>query len=149
LATDWPRAKTPRILSIVDTHSRSYPATDPRFTNRGEDVMQALGRVCSPTGNPMAIRMDHGSQFISNDHDRGPMPRMQHGTSHGPIARQAGGAPLQRGKSTGNGFNEAFNGRLRIEGLNRHWFLTLTDVRETFVDWCRHNIEDESHSAIG
>ena len=28
-----------RILTIVDTHSRFCPATDPRFTYRGEDVV--------------------------------------------------------------------------------------------------------------
>jgi len=31
-----------RILTIVDIHSRFCPATDPRFSCRGEDVVQAL-----------------------------------------------------------------------------------------------------------
>jgi putative transposase len=31
-----------RILNIVDTHSRYTPATDPRFSYRGEDVVQTL-----------------------------------------------------------------------------------------------------------
>ena len=35
-----------RILTIVDIHSRYCPAADPRFTYRGEDVVQTLERVC-------------------------------------------------------------------------------------------------------
>ena len=33
-----------RILTIVDTHSRYAPATDPRSSYRGEDVVQTLER---------------------------------------------------------------------------------------------------------
>ena len=35
-----------RILTIVDTHSRYAPATDSRFSYRGEDAVQTLERVC-------------------------------------------------------------------------------------------------------
>lgn len=38
--------RTLRILTIVGTHSRYAPATDPRFNYRGEDVVQTLERVC-------------------------------------------------------------------------------------------------------
>lgn len=31
-----------RILTVVDTHSRYWPATEARFTYRGEDVVQTL-----------------------------------------------------------------------------------------------------------
>jgi putative transposase len=56
-----------RILNIVDTHSRYCPATDPRFTYRGEDVVQTLERVCGRIGYPKTIRVDNGSEFISRD----------------------------------------------------------------------------------
>lgn len=39
-----------RILTVVDTHSRFCPAADPRFAYRGEDVVQALERVCKQIG---------------------------------------------------------------------------------------------------
>ncbi len=39
-----------RVLTIVDTHSRYAPATDPRFSYRGEDVVQTLERVCQEVG---------------------------------------------------------------------------------------------------
>ncbi|KDB02800.1 integrase [Defluviimonas sp. 20V17] len=48
-----------RILTIVDTHSRFSPAVDPRFTYRGEDVVQTLERVCACIGHPKIIRVDN------------------------------------------------------------------------------------------
>lgn len=47
------------ILTIVDTHSRLCPATDPRFTYSVEDVVQALERVCDLIGYPKTIRVDN------------------------------------------------------------------------------------------
>ena len=56
-----------RILTIVDTHSRLCPATDARFTYRGEDVVQTLEKVCRQIGYPKTIRVDNGepSSFLA------------------------------------------------------------------------------------
>lgn len=56
-----------RVLTIADTHSRYEPATDPRFSYRGEDVVATLERVCRDIGYPKTIRVDNGSGFISRD----------------------------------------------------------------------------------
>jgi Integrase core domain len=48
-----------------------------------------------------------------------------------------------------NAFIEAFNGRLRAECLNTHWFLTLADAREKLEDWRSYYNEDRPHGAIG
>lgn len=50
-------------------HSRLCPVTDPRFTYRGEDVVQTLERVCGRIGYPKTIRVDNGSESISRDLD--------------------------------------------------------------------------------
>jgi len=34
------------------------------------------------------------------------------------------------GKPTDNAFIEAFNGRLRAECLNAHWFMSLADAQQ-------------------
>ena len=39
------------------------------------------------------------------------------------------------GKPTDNAFIEAFNGRLRQECLNQHWFLSLADARSKIEAW--------------
>jgi len=41
-----------RILTVIDTYSRFSPAIDPRFSYRGEDVVQTLERVCKSIGYP-------------------------------------------------------------------------------------------------
>ena len=48
-----------RILTIVDTFSRFSPATDPRFSYKGEDVVQTLEQVCHEVGYPRTIRVDN------------------------------------------------------------------------------------------
>ena len=53
------------------------------------------------------------------------------------------------GKPTDNAFTEAFNGRLRAECLNAHWFLTLADAREKLEAWRRYYNEERPHGAIG
>lgn len=46
-----------RILTIVDIQSRYAPAIDPRFSYRGEDVVQTLERVCQAVGYPETNRV--------------------------------------------------------------------------------------------
>jgi len=53
------------------------------------------------------------------------------------------------GKPTDNAFIESFNGRLRAECLNTHWFLTLDDARKKLENWRRDYNELRPHSAIG
>ncbi len=48
-----------RILAVVDTHSRFCPVVDPRFSYRGEDVVQMLEEVCRRIGYPNTIRVDN------------------------------------------------------------------------------------------
>ena len=126
-----------RILTIVDTHSRFCLAAEPRFSYRGEDVVQTLERVCAGTGYPKTIRVDNGSEFVSRDLD---------------LWAYANDVTLdfsRPGKPTDNGFIEAFNSKLRAECLNAHWFMSLADAREKLKDWRKHYNEDRPHSAIG
>lgn len=126
-----------RILTIVDTHSRYCPATDVRFSYRGEDVVQSLERVCRKVGYPKTIRVDNGSEFISRDLDLWA------------YARQVTLEFSRPGKPTDNGFIEAFNSKLRAECLNAHWFMSLADAAKKLEDWRRHYNDDRPHSAIG
>lgn len=126
-----------RVLTVVDIFSRYAPVIDPRFSYRGEDVVQTLERVCATTGHPATIRVDQGSEFVSRDLD---------------LWAYANGVTLdfsRPGKPTDNAFIEAFNGRFRAECLNAHWFLSLEDAREKMEDWCKYYNEERPHGAIG
>ena len=126
-----------RVLTVVDTFSRFSPIIDPRFSYRAEDVVRALETKCAATGYPKTIRVDQGSEFVSRDLDLWAYTR---------------GVTLdfsRPGKPTDNAFIEAFNGRLRAECLNTHWFLTLDDARTKMEDWRRYYNEERPHGAIG
>ena len=102
-----------RMLTVVDTYSRYCPVIDPRFNYRGEDVVNTLERVCSETGYPKVIRVDQGTEFVSRDMDLWAYQK-------GVILDFS-----RPGKPTDNAFIEAFNGRLRAECLNTHWFMSM------------------------
>ncbi|MBI1248867.1 transposase [bacterium] len=53
------------------------------------------------------------------------------------------------GKPTDNAFIESFNGRLRQECLNQHWFLSLADAQEKIDSWRTDYNETRPHSALG
>ena len=126
-----------RVLTVVDTFSRYAPVIDPRFTYRGEDVVQTLEKVCSKAGYPSTIRVDQGSEFVSRDLD---------------LWAYTNGVTLdfsRPGKPTDNAFIEAFNGRFRAECLNAHWFMCIEDAREKMEDWRKYYNEVRPHGAIG
>ena len=119
-----------RVLTIVDTFSRFSPVVDPRFSYKGEDVVQTLERICRNVGYPKTIRVDQGSEFISRDLDLWAYQR---------------GVVLdfsRPGKPTDNGFIESFNGKFRAECLNTHWFMNLDDARTKMEEWRRDYNED-------
>jgi putative transposase len=126
-----------RILTVVDIFSRYAPVIDPRFSYRAEDLVGTLERVCSKAGYPAMIRVDQGTEFVSRDLD---------------LWAYTNGVTLdfsRPGKPTDNAFIEAFNGRLRAECLNAHWFMSLEDAREKLEDWRKYYNEQRPHGAIG
>ena len=126
-----------RILTIIDTFSRYSPATDPRFSYKGEDVVQTLERVCRKIGYPKSIRVDNGSEFISRDLDLWAYQK-------GVILDFS-----RPGKPTDNAFIESFNGKFRQECLNAHWFMSLDDARMKMEEWREDYNNVRPHSAIG
>lgn len=126
-----------RVLTVVDTFSHFSPLFDPRFSDRGEDLVQTLEATFAVVGYPKTIRVDQGSKFISRDLDLWAYRR---------------GVTLDFSppdKLTDNAYIEAFNGRFRTECLNAHWFLTIVDAREKLEEWRRYDNEVRPHGAIG
>ena len=126
-----------RVLTIVDTFWRFSPATDPKFSDRGEDVVHTLKRICGKVGYPKSIRVDQGSEFVSRDLDLWAYQR-------GVILDFS-----RPGKPTDNAYIESLNGKSRAECLNTHWFMSLDDARSKMEEWRRDYNEVRPHSAIG
>jgi transposase InsO family protein len=56
---------------------------------------------------------------------------------------------IQPGKPVQNCFIESFNGTLRDECLNLHWFLSLADARRTIECWRKDYNSVRPHSSLG
>ena len=44
------------VLTVVDTFSRYAPVIDPRFSDRGEDVVATLEKACAALCTPHPVR---------------------------------------------------------------------------------------------
>ena len=83
------------------------------------------------------IRVDNGSEFISRDLD---------------LWAYVNDVTLdfsRPGKPTDNAYIESFNGRLRDECLNEHWFLTPAPAQAIIEAWRREYNEERPKKALG
>jgi putative transposase len=100
-------------------------------------VTDVLDEVIAGRGEPRTIQLDNGTEFTSNHFDAWAYLR---------------GITLdfiQPGKPVENAYIESFNGRLRDECLNSHWFQSLDDARRAIQDWRRDYNHVRPHSALG
>ena len=135
--TNWPPVRRSACSQSWTRSAGSRPSSIRGSAIGPKTWLRALEGACASTGYPKTIRVDQGSEFVSRDLD---------------LWAYAKGVTLdfsRPGKPTDNAFIEAFNGRLRAECLNAHWFLTLADAREKLEDWRKYYNEDRPHGAIG
>ena len=83
---------------------------------RGEDVARVCNQLVARRGAPKCVLVDNGSEFSGQTLD---LWAYHHGVQ----------IDFSRpGKPTDNCFIETFNGSLRDECLNVHWFESLEDL---------------------
>ncbi len=127
-----------RLFNAVDDFSREAIAMDVDTSITALLVARILDRVAAQRGAyPSAIVCDNGPEFASRELDRW---AHQHGVRLDFI---------DRGKPVQNCFIESFNGRVRDECLNLHWFVDLADARRTVAAWMREYNEERRHSSLG
>ena len=125
-----------RMLMVVDCCSRESLAIHVGQSLKGEDVASVLSQIVAQRGKPQTIKSDNGSEFISKVMDKWAYER---------------GIELdfsRPGKPTDNAMVESFNGRLRQECLNEHWFMSLDDAQSKIEAWRGHYNETRPHSAL-
>jgi putative transposase len=126
-----------RALTLLDIYTREALAITVDQGIKGEQVVAVLEAIAARRGAPRRIRVDNGPEFVSNALDRW---AYLHGVT----------LDFSRpGKPTDNAFVESFNGRLREECLNAHWFLSLEDARGKIEAWRTFYNESRPHSALG
>ena len=125
-----------RALTLIDAFTRECLAIMVDQNIRGEQVVQTVAYVSRLRGTQRRIQVDNGPEFISKVLDR---------WAYEHRVELAFSRP---GKPTDNAHIEAFNGRLRQECLNQHWFLSLADAQTKIEAWRIAYNESRPHGAL-
>ena len=125
-----------RMLTVVDTYTRESLAIEVDTSLSGARVARVLDRVIGERAVPGEIVMDNGPELTSKALDQWAYERGVR------LRFIAPGKPQQ------NGFCESFNGKLRDECLNEHWFTTLYDAREKVESWRVEYNRERPHSSL-
>lgn len=125
-----------RALTVVDVYTRECLAIEAGRRLTGDDVVRILNRLGYTRGTPKRLYCDNGSEFTSHILDLW--------AYHNQVTIEFS----RPGKPTDNGHIESFNGRLRDECLNAHWFHNLTDAKDKIETWRRDYNEVRPHRAL-
>ena len=126
-----------RALTVVDVFTREGLAIEVGQSLKGEDVVRVLSRICSQRGVPKTLFCDNGSEFTSQAMD---------------LWAYRVGVQIdfsRPGKPTDNAYVESFNGTLRAECLDAHWFTTLAEAKHIIEAWRQEYNESRPHRAHG
>lgn len=112
-----------RILNILDTCTRECIAVEIDRSLGGNRVVRVLEALKAARPLPKEIIVDNGPEFRSKALDAW--------ASDNQVKLDF----IRPGKPVDNAHIEAFNGRMRDECLNQHWFLSLSDARRILEGW--------------
>ena len=126
-----------RALTVVDIFTREGLAIEVGHRLRGENVVEVLNKLVRLRGAPKYLFADNGAEFTGQLVD---LWAYHHGT------RIDFSRP---GKPTDNAFIETFNGTLRDECLNIHWFGSINEAKRLIEAWRIDYNESRPHMALG
>lgn len=129
--------RTLKCLVIVDDATHEAVAIVPEHTIGGDHLTRILDGICSLRGKPAVIRSDNGPEFTGKA-----MLNWAH--RNGVTLRL-----IEPGKPNQNAYVESFNGRLRDECLNEHWFTSLSHARAVIEQWRREYNEERPKRSLG
>ena len=125
-----------RIFAVVDDFTREVLTLVVDTSIGGLRVCRELALIAAVRGLPKLIVMDNGPEFTGKALDA--------------WAYQVGVKLhfIRPGKPVENAYVESFNGKLRNECLNQHWFLDLDDARRIIEEWRIDFNEVRPHSSL-
>jgi len=129
--------RTLKCLAIVDDATHEAVAIIPEHTIGGDHLTRILDGICAQRGKPAVIRSDNGPEFTGKA-----MLNWAH--RNGVTLRL-----IEPGKPNQNAYIESFNGRLRDECLNEHWFTSLAHARAVIEAWRRDYNEERPKKSLG
>ncbi|WP_447781228.1 IS3 family transposase [Stenotrophomonas riyadhensis] len=126
-----------KCLTIVDDATHEAVAIEVERAISGQGVSRVLDRLAMQRGLPRVIRTDNGKEFCGKA-----MVAWAH-------EEEVSLRLIEPGKPNQNAYVESFNGRLRDECLNEHWFPTLLHARTSIESWRRDYNEERPKRALG
>ena len=126
-----------RALTVIDVFTRECLAIEVGHRLRGDNVVEVLNRLVRFRGAPKALFADNGAEFTGQMVDLW--------AYHNKVRMDFSGPATP----TDNAHIESFNGSLRDECLNVHWFETLTEAQEKIEWWRRDYNESRPHITLG
>jgi putative transposase len=126
-----------RLLNILDIYSREGLCIEVDTSLSGGRVVRALEALRLTRGLPEQIMIDNGPEFTGRALD------VWAAEQDVKLHFIEPGRPMQ------NGYIESFNGKLRDECLNEHWFASVAEARCVTADYRRHYNTERPHSALG
>lgn len=126
-----------RVFNVLDDGSRESLDTDVGFSLPATRVVATLNRLIAERGAPVEIVVDNGPEFVSKALDAW-------------AARQGVQLRFIRpGKPVENCLVESFNGTMRRECLDQHWFEDLEHARRVITSWREDYNHQRPHSGLG
>lgn len=125
-----------RVLNVIDDYSRICPGQIVDVSISGARITRLLDDLAPRTGLPREIVLDNGPGGTSKamfDWSEKTGARLRF---------------IEPGKPVQNAFVESFNGKIRDECLNPHWFRSLRHAREEIKAWRCHCNAERPHSAL-
>lgn len=134
---DWSQAgRKLKIFTLVDRFTRESLAVRTAYSFPAQAVVDVLEDLCRHGRCPQRLRADHGPEFISN--------KLSAWCSEHHVELEF----IEFGKPMQNGHAESFNGRLRDECLNMHYFRDLGDAQRKIGAWWREYNHLRPHTSL-
>lgn len=130
------RGRKIRLLNVVDDFTRECLRIEVDTSLSGHRVTRGLDQLLELRGKPQALLMDNGPEFTGTALDRWA------------YANGVGLQFIEPGKPMQNPYVESFNGKLRDECLNEHWFLSLEEARSITEQWRIDYNNTRPHSGL-
>jgi transposase InsO family protein len=125
-----------KCLTIVDDATHESIAVVTEHNMGGNHLTRILDGICAQRGKPAVIRSDNGKEFTGK--------AMLNWSHRNGVALRL----IEPGKPNQNAYIESFNGRLRDECLNDHWFTSLTHARAVIESWRREYNEERPKAVL-
>lgn len=126
-----------KMLTVIDCFNRECVRIEVDTSINGVRVARVMEELRELRGVPKKIITDNGPEFAGKVLDAWA------------YARDVKLHFIQPGKPSQNGYIESFNGKLRDECLNEHWFMNLDDARQLIEAWRVEYNTERPHSALG